>query len=220
MPKKVLLTGANGLIGTVVRERLGAQYDFRCLTYEQADFPSLVADIAELETIAPAFEGIDAVVHLAAAVEMDTTWETALHSNIVGTRNIFEAAVRSGVEQVIVASSNHATGMYEADGMPDIYNLDDTRQVNPRTPVRADSYYGLSKAIGEDIGRYYTDIHGIRTIMLRLGWVMTNDDPANPPISADHKLTIKSQPLGPEARRIRDRDRHRPWSGGRDSDLP
>jgi nucleoside-diphosphate-sugar epimerase len=203
--KQVLVTGAEGLIGTLLRQRLTDRYAFRCLTYRPAGFPSVVADVADLDAIAPAFEDVDAVVHLAAAVAMDTTWEEALHSNVVGTRNVFEAAARAGVGCVVAASSNHATGMYEADGMPGIYALDDRRTVDPTTPVRPDSYYGLSKALDEVIGRYHADIHGIRAIMLRLGWVMRNDDPANPPISADHKLTISGPPLTPAEIRLRAR---------------
>lgn len=205
MKKRVLLTGAGGLIGTLVRERLGELYDFRCLTLLPEAFPSVVADVADLEAIAPAFEGMDAVVHLAALTAMDTTWDDALRNNVVGTRNVFEAAVRAGVPSVVVASSNHATGMVEAEGMPGIYDLDDTRTVDPTSPVRPDSYYGLSKVLGEAIGRYYADIHGVRAIMLRLGWVMRNDDPANPPISSDHKLTISSPPLTPDEIRLRGR---------------
>jgi nucleoside-diphosphate-sugar epimerase len=196
MPKKrVLLTGAGGLIGTILRQRLTEQYDIRSLTLLPEAFPSVVADVSDLDAIAPAFAGMDAVVHLAALTAMRTTWDEALQNNVVGTRNVFEAAVRAGVPAVVVASSNHATGMVEAEGMPGIYDLDDHRQVDPTTPVRPDSYYGLSKVLGEAIGRYYADIHGIRTIMLRLGWVMRNDNPADPPLSSDHRLTIASPPL-------------------------
>lgn len=203
--KRVLVTGAGGLIGTLLRERLGEQYDLRCLTLLPESFPSVVADVADLEAIAPAFEGMDAVVHLAALTAMNTTWDEALHSNVVGTRNVFEAAMRASVPSVVVASSNHATGMVEAEGMPGIYDLDDTRTVAPGRPVRPDSYYGLSKVLGEAIGRYYADIHGVRAIMLRLGWVMRNDNPADPPISSDHKLTITGPPLTPEEIRHRGR---------------
>src|SRR5688572_1910622 len=195
--KRVLITGAAGLIGTLLRERLGELYAVRSLTLLPEAFPSVVADVADLEAIAPAFEGIDAVVHLAALTAMHTTWDEALQSNVIGTRNVFEAALRAGVPRVIVASSNHATGMVEAEGMPTIYNLDDTRTVDPTTPTRPDSWYGLSKVLGEAIGRYYADIHGIRTIMLRLGWVMRNDNPADPPIFSDHKLTISGPSLTP-----------------------
>src|SRR5688500_16425456 len=64
--KQVLVTGAEGVIGTAIRQRLSDRYDLRSLTRRPRDFPSYVADIADLDAILPAFEGIDAVVHLAA----------------------------------------------------------------------------------------------------------------------------------------------------------
>ena len=43
--------------------------------------------------------------------------------------------------------------------------------------LRPDSYYGVSKAFGESLGSYFHDAHGISVICLRIGWVMTPDDP-------------------------------------------
>ena len=56
-----------------------------------------VADIANLNDILPAFEGIEAVVHLGADPSPQASWESVLSSNIVGTRNVYEAARLSGV---------------------------------------------------------------------------------------------------------------------------
>ncbi len=83
--KRVLVTGAEGTIGTAVREFLGERYDLRALTLTPQDFPSHVADIADLEAIQPAFEGVDAVVHLAASPAVETPWEEILPNNLIGT---------------------------------------------------------------------------------------------------------------------------------------
>ena len=50
----------------------------------------MVADIACLEQVVPAFEGVDALVHLAAAASVESSWDDVLRDNIAGTRNVFE----------------------------------------------------------------------------------------------------------------------------------
>ena len=136
---RVLVTGAEGTIGTAVRRELGDRYELVSLTRGPEDFPSHVADIAELEAIEPAFAGCDAVVHLAASASVDSSWDDVLPNNLVGTYNVFEAARRQGVERVVYASSNHAVAMYEVDGAPELYRLDDPRVYDHTVEVRPDS---------------------------------------------------------------------------------
>lgn len=181
--KRVLITGAEGLIGTVLRERLAERYDLRALTWKPIPgLASHVGDIADLEAIRPAFEGVDAVVQLAGHATMDASWEQALHSNIIGVRNVFEAARAAGVERVVFASSNHAVGRFENDGMPGIYRPGQREFpiVDHRVPPRPDSLYGVSKSFGEAIGRYYAEVHGLTVLSLRIGSVTPSDDPAAP----------------------------------------
>ena len=176
----VLVTGAEGVIGSVVRARLADRFDLTSLTRAPAAFPSHVADIADIGAIRPAFEGVAAVVHLAATPHVSAPWQEVLHSNIVGTRNVFEAAREAGVERVVFASSNHVVGMAEIDGAPAIYAPDDARVIDERADVRPDSDYGVSKAFGEAHGRMYADRFGMRVICLRIGSVLADDDPAGP----------------------------------------
>ena len=181
--KRVLITGAEGLIGSVLRKRLPESYALRALTWQPvAGLDSHVGDIADYDAIAPAFKGIDAVVQLAGHATMDATWEQALHSNIIGVRNVFEAALRAGVERVIFASSNHAVGQFEADGLPGIYRPGQTAfpSIDHRVPLRPDSLYGVSKCFGEAIGRYYAEKHGLTVLCLRIGSVIPDDDPYSP----------------------------------------
>ena len=182
--RRVLVTGAEGVIGTAVREHLGERYDLRALTREPADFPSHVADIADLDAIQPAFAGMDAVVHLAASPSVETPWEEILPNNLIGTYNVFEAARRAGVGAVVFASSNHAIGMYELDGAPELYELDDPRVYDHTVEVRPDSLYGVSKVYGEALGRYYAERHDLRVHCLRIGAVRAGDDPLDPAVLA------------------------------------
>ncbi len=186
---RVLVTGAEGTIGTAVREHLGGRYELTSLTLTPQEFPSHVADIADLEAIRPAFENIDAVVHLAASPSLETPWDDVLHNNIVGTYNVFEAARQAGVSRVVFASSNHTVGMYELDGAPALYAPDDGRSYDHTVELRPDSLYGVSKVYGEALGRMYMERYGLRVFCLRIGAVRANDDPtaptANPLIDLD-----------------------------------
>jgi NAD+ dependent glucose-6-phosphate dehydrogenase len=73
--KRVLVTGANGTIGRVLMEQLADRYDLLALTRTRVEFPSFVGDISNLEAILPAFEGIDAVVHMAGSSAVDSPWQ-------------------------------------------------------------------------------------------------------------------------------------------------
>ena len=182
--QRVLVTGATGVIGRAVYRHLSDRYELHALTRRPADIPSHVADIADLEAILPAFAGMDAVVHLAASSSVAAPWADVLHNNLIGTYNVFEAARRQGVEAVVFASSNHAIGMYEVEAAPAIYALDDPRVYDHTAEIRPDSPYGVSKAYGEALGRYYQEMFGLRVYCLRIGTVRADDDPRHPSVAA------------------------------------
>jgi uronate dehydrogenase len=161
--ERLLLTGAAGGLGRVLRPRLAR----RCTTLR-------VSDIAELGSAAPGEEivparledadavlgllaGVDAVVHLG-GVSVEGPFEPILRANIVGVHNLYEAARRHAVRRIVFASSNHVTGFYRQDEV-----------VSPREPMRPDGNYGLSKAFGELLSRFYFDRYGIETVCLRIG---------------------------------------------------
>ncbi len=99
----------SGLIGEVCREALEGDYNLSALNRSAVEgVPCHRADISDLESIQPAFEGVDTVVHLAAMAQGNPTWEDVLPHNVVGTYNVFEAARRAGVRRVIFASSGAA----------------------------------------------------------------------------------------------------------------
>ena len=102
-------------------------------------------------------EEVDAVVHLG-GVSTEKAWDPVLAANVVGVVNLYEAARKHRVKRIVFASSNHVTGFYRQDEV-----------ISPRDPVRADGAYGLSKAWGENVSRYYFDRYGIETACLRIG---------------------------------------------------
>jgi hypothetical protein len=121
-----------------------------------------VAEIADLDAVQHSVAGCDAILHLAAVPSVHAPWDAVLHANIVGTYNIYEGALRAGVPRVVFASSNHATGFYERDGLP----------VGPDMPVRPDGYYGVSKAFGEALCRLYAHKYHMAVTVLRIGHVV------------------------------------------------
>jgi nucleoside-diphosphate-sugar epimerase len=188
--RKVLLTGAEGTIGSAVRRKLSRRYKLIPITRTEQNFPSFVADIADLAAIEPAFAGVDAVVHLAGASAVKAEWEDVLRDNIIGTYNVFEAASRAGAERVVFASSNHVIGMYEVDHAPQLYDLGDVRTYDHRVEIRPDSPYAVSKVFGEALGRYYVERRGLRVFCLRIGSVSDEEDSAM-------RTKLSSAPAGP-----------------------
>jgi nucleoside-diphosphate-sugar epimerase len=198
--KRVLITGINGLIGSMLHEQLGDRYAISGITRRPVEFPTHIADITDFDAMLPAFEGIDVVVHMAGDPSPSAEWESVYHNNILGTYNVFEAARRAGVDSVIFATTNHTQAMWEVEQGPRIYSPNDDRLLHPSAPFRPDSFYGWSKAAGESLGRYYSDTHGLRVFCLRIGWVMRGDDPDTVDTSGE-----VVPPIPPEA--IRDRGR-------------
>ena len=119
--KKVLITGAAGRIGGIVRQFLGQKYELSALDIVAVDdIPSRVADLADIDSIMPAFEGQDTVVHLGADPSGGAPWDSVLPNNIVGMYNVMEACrlprrasiCFAGVKRVVFASTNHVVGYY------------------------------------------------------------------------------------------------------------
>ena len=166
MATDVLVTGAYGRVGTAIIDHLHGkdEYEFTYLNrsdrpgdHPYGDYETIVADVSDREAIQSAFEGQDAVIHLAGYPETDGTWEEILQNNLIGMYNTLEAVREAEVEQFIFGSTNHVVGMYEVENAPEIYYPGFDLMVDHTAPRRPDSYYGTSKSFGEDLGRYYTE---------------------------------------------------------------
>jgi nucleoside-diphosphate-sugar epimerase len=180
--KRVLITGSDGLIGGFLMNawRESGAFDPVGLSRKPGPYADVVADTTDLEAVVAACEGIDAVVHLAATSAVTSPWEAVLHSNLIGTYNVFEAARRAGVGQVVFASSNHAVGTFETAHVPELWDIDDSRQIDETAEIQPDSLYGVSKVYGEAMARYYVDHHGLRAVCLRIGGTRSPEDPSHP----------------------------------------
>jgi NAD+ dependent glucose-6-phosphate dehydrogenase len=163
---RVAITGSRGQVGTLLVPRLTEHFDLRLIDIvpPSTDPPEhLQLDICDSEAMTAAFEGVDAVVHLAGQRAVSASWAELEQPNIVGLVSTFEAAYRAGVKKIVFASTGHVTGMYDRE---------QAWPLSPGVPVRPDSLYGATKAFGEALGRYYSDNFGMSVLCLRFGWVL------------------------------------------------
>lgn len=161
---RLLLTGAAGGLGKVLRERLRPYAKVIRLSDIADIAPAIddreevvICDLADKQAVHHLVEGVDAILHFG-GVSTEHSFEDILGANICGVFHIYEAARRHGVKRVIFASSNHVIGFYKQDEM-----------IDGRSPRRPDSYYGLSKSYGEDMASFYFDRYGIETVSIRIG---------------------------------------------------
>ena len=195
---RVLITGINGLIGTVLRTVLQDKYDLYGL---DADDPfsdrvlsADISDYGQLVRVIKQFSPLDAIIHLAGDPSVKASWESVLQTNIIGTRNVFESARELQVSKVVFASSNHVTGAYQGfEPKLNMFTKPDVPKISPQDPIRPDSNYAVSKAFGEAVARYYSDRWGIKAICLRIGAVLKNNDPTTQ--SQNRKIWLSHRDL-------------------------
>ncbi len=181
----LLVTGLGGVVGRALRPALEDRYEISALSRSGVDGLPLErnfkADIANLESLRPAFEGIDVVLHLAAdggqssAEGMDGGWNTMLQNNIIGAYNVCQLALEAGVSRVILSSSGATVNGYELHEpykslvstedvpIPESWPmLDETAEPKPIT------LYGVTKLFGEDLGRFFALTTPMSVINLRI----------------------------------------------------
>jgi uronate dehydrogenase len=161
--KPILLTGASGNLGRVLAQHLAKQGMTLRLT-DIAPFPDEVppgasftrVDLNDGPAILRLAEGCGTIVHFG-GISVEQPFETVIGPNIRGLYHAYEAARREQARMVF-ASSNHVVGFHERSEVLD-----------GDCDMRADGYYGLSKAYAELMGRLYWDKHGISSVFLRIG---------------------------------------------------
>lgn len=184
----VLVTGAGGTIGRILTGALSDEYAVQGLDAKAGPGVQWARDMAKLRRAEDAFEGMDAVIDLAADASVSASWKSVRQNNIPATLNAFEAARKAGVRRVIFASSNHVVGMYERDepyasviaGAYDGLDPMALHRLGADVAIRPDGPYGVGKAFGEAAARYYAETHGLSVICLRIGTVNAANRPTNP----------------------------------------
>jgi uronate dehydrogenase len=160
---RLLLTGAAGGLGKVMRPRLARLAntlrlaDIVPLSDAAAHEELLQNDLGDFAAVLAMLSGVDAVVHLG-GISTEGPFAPILNANIVGVYNLYEAARIQGVKRIVFASSNHVIGFHQQ-----------SERLNGSSAQRPDGNYGVSKAFGEQLSSFYFDRYGIETVCLRIG---------------------------------------------------
>ena len=181
--RNVLVTGPFGEAGEAILNNLvgDPQYEFTYLNLtDHPEYDTHVADIADYEAMRPAFDGQDAVIHLAAQSDAGADFEDIIEPNIVGTYNVLRAMREAEVPKLIFASSQRVMGLYEEEHAPALYEEDYPSEYDPfrlthQTLPKPDGYYGASKMFGEHICRTHARRKGAphQVYCLRISSVRT-----------------------------------------------
>jgi dihydroflavonol-4-reductase len=150
---KVFLTGATGFVGHHVAAELAAQgADLRLLVRKSSNLANLegiagethVGDLSDHESIRPALEGCDALMHVAADYRLWIPDPKAMYrANVDGTRDLLRLAREAGIRRVVYTSSVATMG-FRSDGLI----------INEDTPVSLENmvgHYKRSKFLAEQV---------------------------------------------------------------------
>ena len=170
---KALVTGGAGFIGSHLAERLLAEGHqvavldnlatgrLKNLSHlgDEKGLSVHRADVDDLDSIRPLFEGVDWVFHLAALADIVPSIVSPLayhRANVDGTVSVLEASRGAKVRRFIYAAS------YSCYGLPKILPTPETAEIQPQYP------YALTKYIGEQYVLHWGRVYGLPVLSLRL----------------------------------------------------
>lgn len=170
----VLVTGATGEVGRGVVPFLEKDFNLRLLALDPPgdDARRIQCDLLDRKALALAMTGVDAVLHLAVAsghsglFEDDAFNEVRFDINVKGTYHVFETARRAGVRRVVQVSSLMVVWGHGVESM-----------VSGDAEPRPRGTYALTKMLGEEIARHYSQAHGMEVIVLRIAAPLDLTDP-------------------------------------------
>jgi nucleoside-diphosphate-sugar epimerase len=176
MPKRILVTGGAGYVGSiVVDELLGRGHSVRALdsllhgsvpslllAWGQPEFEFVHADVRDADACRAALEGVSAIVHLAAIVgdpACSRDPDLARSVNLDATKRLLDQAAAAGVERFVFASTCSNYG-----------RLDDDSFATEGSPLAPISLYAETKVGAEEAVLARAD-DGLATCCLRLATV-------------------------------------------------
>ncbi|CCH87662.1 NAD-dependent epimerase/dehydratase [Modestobacter italicus] len=140
---RVLVTGASGMLGRATARALAERGDeVTVLQRPPAGLAcrEVLGDVADPAVVGAAVAGQDAVLHLAAKVDVTGRWAEYERANVTGTRTVVAACQQAGVRRLVhVSSPSVAHGGSALVGVG----------AGPADPQRARGHYARSKAVAE-----------------------------------------------------------------------
>ena len=167
---KVLVSGAGGFLGQAVVDRLLKRgHRIRAIVRPASpvpDWPSEVeifrADLRVSDKLEDAFNGVDAVLHLASATSGNE--DTQFASTVVATERFLDAMAKSPVKRLVLVSSLVVYDWSRAQGT-----------MSEETPLLNDVYamggYTIAKAWQERVVSKYAKDHGWDLTIMRPGFI-------------------------------------------------
>ena len=175
MTSRVLVTGADGFIGSHLVERLvaeGARVRAFCLYNSRGSWGWLdevdpatrasldvrLGDIRDARFVEAACEGVEVVFHLAALIAIPYSYvapESFVDTNVGGTLNVLEAARRAGVRRIVQASTS------------EVYGTPETLPIRETHPLQAQSPYAATKVAADQLSLAYWRSFGLPVVVLR-----------------------------------------------------
>lgn len=155
MGEKVVVTGANGFVGSHLVEALIAKgYEVHCVLRKSSNMQWLrnlpitlhTCGVENVEALKPILADAIYIYHIAGVVKA-RSWEGYHHGNVVLTKNILEATVGNKVIKGLVITSSLACSAATIQGSP----------VDEKTPSNPLTYYGKSKLEQEQLSLSYAD---------------------------------------------------------------
>jgi NAD dependent epimerase/dehydratase len=173
--KTVLVTGADGFIGSHLVERLiadGADVRAFCLynsngsagwlddskIFRESGSEPLLADIRDPEAVRHAVAGVDIVFHLAALIAIPYSYlapRSFVDTNVSGTLNVLEAVRTQGVGKMINTSTS------------EVYGTPETVPITESHPLRGQSPYSATKIAADKLCESYALSFGTPVTILR-----------------------------------------------------
>lgn len=164
---KILITGARGNFPTALIPRLlVSDHELVLFDIEPMDCPercvSIQADIRDAAAVTHAMRGCDAVVHAAAydgSMRLRRNDDDLYGVNVTGTHNVLRAMVQNNVRALVYSSSDAVYGA----GSRGLRVLDEEVSCLPL------QYSAMTKALGEEMCRFYARHHNFHIALLRYG---------------------------------------------------
>lgn len=164
---KVLITGGLGMVARYgVIQTLENNFELRLTDYKEPEkrlkYEFIKADIRNYSEVEKTVKGVDAIVHLGAIAKPSEDPFLIYSTNVMGTLNLLETALKNNIKKFIYASSIHIYGL---PFNPEYLPIDEEHPLKPYIP------YGFSKLLSEEAGRRYTRGYDFTFISLRISSV-------------------------------------------------